>query len=96
MILTPGHTPGHLSLYLERMRTLITGDVLVSDAVLVADAGQLHGPRAQMTPDMAAAGQSVNRMAELDVQAIVTYHGGVVREDANGQLKQVAAGMTAG
>jgi glyoxylase-like metal-dependent hydrolase (beta-lactamase superfamily II) len=88
VIMTPGHTPGHLSLYLERTKTLIAGDALVSDG------GQLHPPRAQVTPEMDAAGQSVNKMAELDVQTIVTYHGGVVREDANGQLARVAAEMT--
>lgn len=43
---------------------------------------------------MDAAGQSVNKMAELDVQTAVTYHGGVVQDDANGQLRRVAAGMT--
>lgn len=85
VIATPGHTEGHISLYLERTKTLIAGDALTSDA------GQLHGPREQMTPDMAAAGQSVNTLAGLDVQTIVTYHGGVVREDAGGQLGRVAA-----
>lgn len=87
VLLTPGHTPGHLSLYLERTKTLITGDALVSGG------GQLHPPRAQVTPDMAAAGQSVGSMAALDVQTVLTYHGGVVGEDANGQLDRVAAGM---
>jgi len=87
VVMTPGHTSGHLSLYLERTKTLITGDALVSDG------GQLAPPRAQVTPDMAAAGQSVGKMAQLDVQTIVTYHGGVVREDATGQLDRVAAEM---
>lgn len=90
VVMTPGHTHGHLSLYLERTKTLITGDALVSDA------GQLQPPRAQVTPDMQAAGQSVNRMAELDVQTTVTYHGGVVRENARGQLERVAAEMAGG
>lgn len=88
VILTPGHTPGHLSLYLERTGTLITGDALVSEG------GQLQPPRAQVTPEMDAAGQSVNKMAELDVQTAVTYHGGVVQDDANGQLRRVSEGMT--
>lgn len=87
VVLTPGHTPGHLSLYLERTGTLITGDALVSGG------GQLQPPRERVTPDMKSAGQSVGKMAELDVQAVVTYHGGVVREDAPGQLRRVAAEM---
>lgn len=84
---TPGHTHGHLSVYLERTGTLITGDALTSDA------GQLRPPSERATPDLWAAGQSVGRLAGLDVQTIVTYHGGVVREDASGQLRRVAAEM---
>jgi hypothetical protein len=31
----------------------------------------------------------VRRLAEVDVETIVCYHGGVVGEDANGQLRRV-------
>ncbi len=82
---TPGHTLGHASLYLERSKTLITGDAMSSNA------GQLSGPGPQVTSDMKTAGESVNRLTGLDVQTIVTYHGGVVSEDAGGQLKRVAS-----
>jgi glyoxylase-like metal-dependent hydrolase (beta-lactamase superfamily II) len=84
VISTPGHTYGHLSLYLERSRTLITGDALTSRG------GELHGPPPQATPDKNAAAQSVQRLSVLDVQTIVTYHGGVVSQDAGGQLRRVA------
>jgi hypothetical protein len=33
--------------------------------------------------------QTIRRLAELDVETIVCYHGGVVGEDANGQLQRV-------
>ncbi|MFN8492783.1 MAG: MBL fold metallo-hydrolase [Caldilineaceae bacterium] len=84
VIATPGHTPGHISLYLERTKTLITGDALT------ADAGHLQGPNQSATPDWAQAVQSVQKLAALDVQTIVCYHGGVVQDDANGQLQRVA------
>ncbi|HEY3227932.1 MAG TPA: MBL fold metallo-hydrolase [Roseiflexaceae bacterium] len=84
VIFTPGHTPGHICLYLERSRTLIAGDALT------ASEGQLMGPNASATPDMALAGQSIQKLAELDVRAIVCYHGGVVHADASGQLRRVA------
>ena len=87
IVATPGHTFGHASLYLERSKTLIAGDALTSGD------GTLHGPSAQATPDMQTAGQSVGKLADLDVQSVVAYHGGVVREDANGQLKRVAGEM---
>lgn len=85
VVFTPGHTPGHISLYLERSRTLLTGDALT------ADAGRLHGPNPAATPDMAEAARSARRLAELDVATIVCYHGGVVADDVGGQLRRVAA-----
>lgn len=86
VIFTPGHTPGHISLYLERSKTLIAGDALL------ANDGQLMGPNPQpyVTPDLALALQSVQRLAQLDVQTIVCYHGGVVHTNAGGQLRRVA------
>jgi glyoxylase-like metal-dependent hydrolase (beta-lactamase superfamily II) len=87
VIFTPGHTPGHMCLYHERTRTLIAGDALTSND------GQLMGPNEGATPDMPTASQSVRRLAELDVQAIICYHGGAVTEDANQQLRRVAQGL---
>lgn len=84
VVATPGHTYGHLSLYLERSKTLISGDALTSRG------GELHGPPPFATPDKNAAAQSVQRLSNLDVQTIVTYHGGLVSEDAGGQLRRVA------
>jgi len=84
VIFTPGHTPGHMCLYLERSKTLIAGDALTSSE------GQLHGPNAGATPDMPTASRSVQKLAELDVQTIVCYHGGVVQDNAGGQLRRVA------
>ena len=84
VIFTPGHTPGHLSLYLERSKILVTGDALT------AEGGHLNGPNPSMTLEMRLAMQSIRRLAELDVETIVCYHGGVVGEDANAQLQQVA------
>jgi len=86
VIFTPGHTPGHISLYLERTGTLIAGDALL------ANDGQLMGPNPspQVTPELALARQSVQKLAQLDVQTIICYHGGVVQTDAGGQLRRVA------
>jgi glyoxylase-like metal-dependent hydrolase (beta-lactamase superfamily II) len=81
---TPGHTLGHISLYLNRTQTLITGDALTSSE------GTLGGPMEQATPDMASAKASIKKIAELDVKQIVAYHGGIVDQDSNGQLRRVA------
>jgi glyoxylase-like metal-dependent hydrolase (beta-lactamase superfamily II) len=83
VISTPGHTPGHISLYLERSKVLIAGDALTSER------GSLNGPNPSMTLEMRTALQSIRRLADLEVDTIVCYHGGVVSEDANGQLRRV-------
>jgi glyoxylase-like metal-dependent hydrolase (beta-lactamase superfamily II) len=38
---------------------------------------------------MGTALQSIRRLADLEIDTIVCYHGGVVNEDANGQLRRV-------
>lgn len=86
VIFTPGHTPGHISLYLERTKTLIAGDALG------AEDGQLREPRESATLDMEMARQSIRKLVALDVQTIVCYHGGVVSDDANGQLQRLVLG----
>jgi glyoxylase-like metal-dependent hydrolase (beta-lactamase superfamily II) len=83
VISTPGHTPGHISLYIERSKVLIAGDALT------AERGSLNGPNLSMTLEMRTAIQSVRRLADLEIDTIVCYHGGVVSEDANGQLRRV-------
>ena len=82
VIFTPGHTPGHLSLYLERSKVLIAGDALR------AERGYLNGPNPSMTLEMRTALQSLRMLADLEIDTIVCYHGGVVSEDANGQLRR--------
>ncbi|UBV43572.1 MBL fold metallo-hydrolase [Deinococcus taeanensis] len=88
VVATPGHTPGHLSLYVPAGHVLISGDALTSRD------GTLHGPMERATPDMPTALASVRTLAELDVQTIVTYHGGVVSQDAGAQLRALAAQST--
>ena len=83
VIFTPGHTPGHLSLYLQRSKVLIAGDALR------AQRGYLSGPNPSMTLEMGTALQSMRRLADLEIDTIVCYHGGVVGEDANDQLRRV-------
>jgi glyoxylase-like metal-dependent hydrolase (beta-lactamase superfamily II) len=82
-IATPGHTPGHMSLYLERTKTIIAGDALT------ADNGRLNGPMPIATPDMVSAMTSVRKLGELDVETIVCYHGGIVDAAAKEQLRRV-------
>jgi glyoxylase-like metal-dependent hydrolase (beta-lactamase superfamily II) len=83
VIFTPGHTPGHISLYLEKSKVLIAGDALT------AQGGYLNSPNPSLTLDIYTAIRSVRRLVDLDIDTIICYHGGVVSEDANGQLRRV-------
>jgi glyoxylase-like metal-dependent hydrolase (beta-lactamase superfamily II) len=83
VIFTPGHTPGHISLYLEGLKVLVAGDALT------AEGGYLNGPNPLATLDMRTAMQSVIKLAHLDVDTIVCYHGGVVSEGTSEQLRRV-------
>jgi len=85
VIATPGHCPGHISLFVEGSKILIAGDALTSID------GRLAGPGVRATPDMPTAIKSVRKLASLpEVSAIVTYHGGLVTDDPLGQLQRVA------
>ncbi len=72
---TPGHTPGHVSLTFPERDLLIAGDALVADGD-----EPLSGPKPEFTPDMERATESVGRLAELDVDGTLCYHGGYVEE----------------
>ncbi len=82
VIATPGHSPGHMSLYLPATKTLIAGDAMVSED------GNLSGPSEGATPNMELALQSLKRFLEFDIETVVCYHGGIVR-DANAQIRRV-------
>ncbi|WP_436908259.1 MBL fold metallo-hydrolase [Halosimplex marinum] len=77
VVYTPGHAPGHVSLYLPDERLL-----LAADALTAAD-GQLQGPSEHFTLDMAEAGQSVARLASLAVDGVLCYHGGFAAADGD-------------
>jgi glyoxylase-like metal-dependent hydrolase (beta-lactamase superfamily II) len=69
---TPGHTPGHVSIYLPEAKFLVAADALT------ADSNGLAGPRPEMTEDMDEAIASIARLGELDIDATLCYHGGYV------------------
>lgn len=77
---TPGHTPGHVSLFRESDRTLIAGDAFVttkqeSATAVLTQRPELHGPPAYYTQDWEAARQSVERLAALEPLRVATGHG---------------------
>ena len=77
---TPGHAPGHVSLWREQDRSLIAGDAFVTTAQeslysVITQAPELHGPPMYFTPDWHAARLSVQKLAALRPARAVTGHG---------------------
>lgn len=81
---TPGHAPGHISLWREQDRTLIAGDAFITtnqeSAYAVAiQKPELHGPPMYFTPDWDSARTSVTTLAALEPEIAVTGHGRALR-----------------
>jgi glyoxylase-like metal-dependent hydrolase (beta-lactamase superfamily II) len=77
---TPGHAPGHVSLFREEDRTLIAGDAFVttkqeSAVSAVTYSPEMHGPPAYFTPDWTASRRSVEQLAALEPERVVSGHG---------------------
>lgn len=78
---TPGHAPGHISLWRPRDRFLIAGDAFITTrqesayAALVSQRPEMHGPPAYFTSDWPAARLSVQRLARLMPSTVITGHG---------------------
>lgn len=77
---TPGHAPGHVSLWRDSDRTLVAGDAVITTGQELAyevalQKLEMHGPPRYFTPDWDAAEQSVRRLSELNPATIVSGHG---------------------
>jgi glyoxylase-like metal-dependent hydrolase (beta-lactamase superfamily II) len=77
---TPGHSPGHVSLWRERDRVLIAGDAFVTTRQesiysAITQKPEMHGPPMYFTPDWASAKESVSTLAALSPELVITGHG---------------------
>jgi glyoxylase-like metal-dependent hydrolase (beta-lactamase superfamily II) len=77
---TPGHAPGHISLWRESDRNLIAGDAIVTTGQesvyeVIVQKPEMHGPPRYLTPDWEEAEQSVAKLAVLEPERIITGHG---------------------
>ena len=84
VIHTPGHTPGHICLYLKNSKILIAGDLLH-----IVD-GELRGPYPHNTPDMESAIDSIKKFSNYDIEKIVCYHSGLYTSNTNQKLAELA------
>lgn len=81
IIPTPGHTPGHISLFRPSDMALLVGDAFCTakpesffEAALAQDP-ELHGPPAYFTADPQQAARSIRLLANLHPRIIAPGHG---------------------
>jgi glyoxylase-like metal-dependent hydrolase (beta-lactamase superfamily II) len=77
---TPGHSPGHISLFRKRDRVLLAGDAVVTtrqESVwsVMMQTRKVTGPPRYFTCDWAAAAESVKALADLEPETLATGHG---------------------
>ena len=77
---TPGHTPGHISLFSESTGVLFCGDSMVSE-------NGLQGSRPAVTWDQVKAKELVAKQAQLGARIVCSGHGPVVM-DAVGKFPE--------
>lgn len=93
---TPGHAPGHISLYRDEDKLLLPGDAFCttkqeSFLAVAKQTPELHGPPSYYTPDWDSARSSVERLAELRPRTIAPGHGLPITGDlVAGQLDRLA------
>ena len=77
---TPGHTPGHISLFREKDRALIVGDAFVTVKQeylykVLTQEQEISGPPRYLTTDWQAAKESVMKLEALKPTVAITGHG---------------------
>ncbi|RJE87806.1 MBL fold metallo-hydrolase [Paenibacillus sp. 1011MAR3C5] len=83
---TPGHTPGHISLFRSDDRVLIAGDAFVtvkqeSLYKVFTQEIELNGPPKYLTTDWELAHQSVRKLEALKPSSVITGHGMPMKDD---------------
>jgi glyoxylase-like metal-dependent hydrolase (beta-lactamase superfamily II) len=81
---TPGHTPGHISLWRPTDRALIAGDAFITTTqesayAVMTQRTELHGPPMYFTQNWDDSRESVRRLAALQPELAVTGHGQAMR-----------------
>lgn len=75
VIKTSGHMPGHISIYIEPMKTLISGDMLILEGGVLKIADE------QFVLDKEAEINSLKKIINLDIEKIICFHGGIYKSN---------------
>jgi glyoxylase-like metal-dependent hydrolase (beta-lactamase superfamily II) len=84
VIHTPGHTPGHICLYIGQSKTLIAGDALL------VEGGKLGPLPILASLDWPSAVRSLAKLVRYDIETVICYHGGVWRGNFSRSIAELA------
>ncbi|WP_017416469.1 MBL fold metallo-hydrolase [Clostridium tunisiense] len=87
VVATPGHMPGHISLYHKESKSMIVGDALVLEK------GELVIALPKYTLNIKEALRSAEKLLNYDIDRIICYHGGVYTKDIKRALKNIIADL---
>lgn len=80
---TPGHTKGHISLFIPKAKILIAGDSLVIEN------GEFNIANPSFTLDMKSAIESVEKIRSLNPRKVICYHGGILDKEIDKKLNEL-------
>lgn len=85
IIYTPGHTPGHISLYFKQNKVLIAGDALfIKDGILIP-------PPKFVNFNDSLALKSISKLNQYNISTVICYHGGIYNKNVNQRIAELAA-----
>lgn len=87
VIHTPGHTPGHICLYLKYYKIFVAGDILQIDGGILT-----HAPQStNFNTDLSII--SLKKLTQYDIETVICYHGGLYGGNANRRIAELAYGQ---
>lgn len=83
VIYTPGHTIGHICLYLKQSKTLIAGDLLCVEGGVLVKAPSFTNFDISLTME------SLKKLMEYDIETVICYHGGIYKNKVIERIKEL-------
>ena len=83
---TPGHTPGSSCFLDPEERVLFVGDAMITPG------GVIHGPSEEFSADAARGRSSLEKVAGLDFDILLSGHGDPVMPGAAGRVREFLEG----
>ncbi|WP_411681811.1 MBL fold metallo-hydrolase [Clostridium thailandense] len=83
VVYTPGHTPGHICLYIKQWKILIAGDILSVKEGLLVRADQ------DINFDNELNIKSIKKLMKYDIETVICYHGGIYKGDVKKRIAEL-------